>query len=360
MKIKKLKSLVLLTLTTIIVGTTLTGCGGSSSSSSSSDYSSGTVNIFNWSEYIPDSTIKAFETKYHIKVNYTTYSSNEEMLAKIQASKGQYDLAVASDYMVDTMKKQNLLEEVDIKNVPNLKNIGSKFKNLSFDPSNKYSVPYTWGDAVIVVNTKKFQGDITSYSDIWDSKYKNSMIVLDDERALIGISLKKLGYSMNETDPNKLAQAKAELIKLKSNITAFDSDSPKTKLINGDATIGYVWSAEAYLAEQQNKDLKTYVPKEGVYLWQDNFVIPQDAKNKKNAELFINYILDPKVDADIAKAFPYSSPNEAAYNYIDKALLNNPTAYPTNDVVNNGEHLKDVGNALKTFDQIWTEFKQSN
>lgn len=359
MKIKKLKSLVLLALATIAIGTTLTGCS-SSASASSSNYSNGTVNIFNWSEYIPDATIKAFEDKYHIKVNYTTYSSNEEMLAKIQASTGQYDLAVASDYMVDTMKKLNLLEPVHMNNVSNIKNIGSKFKNLAFDPGNKYSVPYTWGDAVIVVNTKKFKGNITSYSDLWNSKYKDSMVVLDDERALIGIALKKLGYSMNETDPAKLAQAKAELIKLKPNITAFDSDSPKTKLINGDATIGYVWSAEAYLAEKQNKDLKTFVPKEGVYLWQDNFVIPSGAKNKKNSELFMNYILDAKVDTAVATAFPYSSPNEAAYKFIDKNLLNNTTAYPTNKVINNGEHLKDVGNALTTFDQIWTEFKQAN
>jgi len=360
LKIKNIKSLVLLTLTTIIAGTTLTGCGGGSTSASSGSYSNGTVNIFNWSEYIPDTTIKAFETKYHIKVNYTTYASNEEMLAKVQASKGQYDLAVASDYMVDSMKKQNLLETVDMANVSNFKNIGSKFKNLAFDLGNKYSVPYTWGDAVIVVNTKKFKGDITSYSDLWNSKFKSSMVVLDDERALIGIALKKLGYSMNETDPTKLAQAQAELIKLKPNITAFDSDSPKTKLINGDASVGYVWSAEAYLAEKQNKDLKTFVPKEGVYLWQDNFVIPNGAKNKKNAELFINYILDANVDAAIAKSFPYSSPNEAAYNYIDKSILNNTTAYPTNGVIKNGEHLKDVGNSLKIFDQVWTEFKQSN
>ena len=348
-----------MTLSTIIIGISLTGCGGNSASAS--EYANGTVNIFNWSEYIPDSTIKAFEEKYHIKVNYTTYSSNEEMLAKIQASKGEYDLAVASDYMVDTMKKQNLLETIDMNSIPNFKNIGATFKNLSFDPGNKYSVPYTFGDAVIVVNMKKFpNANITSYADLWDSQYKNSIVALDDERALIGIALKKLGYDMNETDPTKLEQAKEELIKLKPNITAFDSDSPKTKLINGDATVGYVWSAEAYLAEQQNHDLKTFIPKEGVYLWQDNFIIPQGAKNKKNAQLFINYILDPKVDAEIAKAFPYSSPNLEAQKLIAPSILNNPTAYPTADVVANGEHLKDPGEALKTYDQIWTEFKQTN
>ena len=361
MKFKKVKTLALLALSTLIAGTTLTGCGGSSSSSGSSDYSNGTVNVFNWSEYIPDSTIKAFESKYHIKVNYTTYSSNEEMLAKIQASKGQYDIAVASDYMVDTMKKQNLLDTLDMSNIPNFKNIGDKFKNLNFDPGNKYTVPYMWGDAVIVVNTKKFpNANITSYSDLWDSKYKGSIVALDDERALIGITLKKLGYSMNETDPSKLAQAKEEIKKLKANITAFDSDSPKTKLINGDATVGYVWGAEAYLAEKQNKDLKTFFPKEGMYLWQDNFLIPKGAKNKANAEKFINYILDAKVSADISKVFPYANPNVTAQKYLDKDVLSNTTVYPSDEDMSKGEHLKDVGDTLKTYDNIWTEFKQGN
>ena len=244
-----------------------------------------------------------------------------------------------------------------MKNVPNFKNIGDQFKKLSFDPNNDYSVPYTWGDAVIVVNTKKIPGDVTSYSDLWDSKFKNSMVVLDDERALIGVALKKLGYSLNETDTAKLDQAKKELIKLKPNIKTFDSDSPKTSLINGEATAGYVWGAEVALAEKENKDLKTFFPKEGMYLWQDNFVIPKGAPHKKNAELFINFILDENVSAGISKVFPYASPNVAAQKLIDKETINNTTVYPTEVDVKLGEHLKDLGDTTKVYDQIWTEFK---
>lgn len=358
-----LKKVLSLGISVFLLGSILTGCGTSSAklkdgSSEVVDQKEGDVlNVFNWSEYLPDSVIKEFEDKYKIKVNYTTYSSNEEMLAKISAGGSQFDIAVASDYMVDAMRKQNLMEEIKMDNIPNFKNIGDQFKKLSFDPENKYTVPYMWGTAVIAVNTKKISGDITSYNDLWDSKFKNSIVALDDERALIGIALKKLGYSMNETDPEKLEQAKKELLKFKDNIKAFDSDSPKTALINGEAAAGYVWGAEAALAEKDNKDIKTFFPKEGMYIWQDNFIIPKGAPNKKNAELFINFILDPKVSAEISKEFPYANPNVEAHQYIDKETLQDTTVYPTEEQLKNGEHLKDLGDTITLYDKIWTEVK---
>jgi spermidine/putrescine transport system permease protein len=214
-----------------------------------------------------------------------------------------------------------------------------------------------WGDAVIAVNTKKISGDITSYSDLWDSKFKNSLVVLDDERALIGVALKKLGYSINETDPAKLEQARQELLKLKANIKSFNSDSPKTELLNGQAAAGFMWGAEAALAQKEKKDIKVFFPKEGMYIWQDNFVIPKGALHKKNAELFINFILDPQVSAEISKEFPYANPNIAAHQYIDKSTLTNTTVYPTEDALKIGERLKDLGDATKLYDKIWVELK---
>lgn len=359
----RFKKLLHLGLSLLIIGGALTGCKSlplsttNSKDASASSNADNVLNVFNWSEYLPESVIKEFEDKYKIKVNYMTYSSNEEMLARIMAGDDIFDIAVASDYMVDVMRKQKLMEEIDMNNVPNFKILGDQFKNLSFDPGNKYSVPYMWGTAVIAVNTKKVQGNITSYSDLWDSKFKNSLVVLDDQRALMGIALKKLGYSINETDSVKLEQAKQELLKLKANIKTFDSDSPKTELINENVTAGYLWGAEAALAEKENKDIKTFFPKEGMYLWQDNFVIPKGAAHKKNAELFINFILDPKVSAEISKEFPYANPNIAAHQYIDKSILNNTSVYPTDNEMKIGERIKDLGDTTKLYDKIWTEFK---
>lgn len=316
------------------------------------------LNVFNWSEYLPQSVIDKFEETYNIKVNYSTFSSNEEMLAKLMAGGSNYDLVVASDYMVQVLVKQNLIQPIDKSQLTNFKNIGDEFKNLDFDKGNVYSVPYMWGDAVICYDQTKIKGNITSYADLWKSEYKNSIVVLDDQRAVIGMTLKKMGYSINETNPMILEKAKLELAKLQPNIKAYDSDSPKTMLINGEAKIGFVWGAEASLAKRENKNLKVVIPKEGLFLQQDNFVIHKDSKNVKAAELFMNFIMEPEISAEISKAFPYANPNTAAYPLIDKSIIEDIGIYPPTDDVKKGEHLKDLGDKDKLYDKIWSEVKK--
>lgn len=316
------------------------------------------LNVFNWSEYLPQSVIDKFEETYNVKVNYSTFSSNEEMLAKLMAGGSSYDLVVASDYMVDILVKQNLIQPIDKDNIPNFSNIGSSFINLEFDRGNVYSVPYMWGDACIVYDASKIKENIKGFSDLWNPSFKNSIVVLDDERAIIGMALQKNGYSINDTDLKHLEQAKNDLIKLQPNIKAYDSDSPKTLLINGEAKIGYVWGAEAYLAKKENKNLKAVIPKEGLFLQQDNFTIPKGAKQKKLAETFINFIYSPEISLEISKAFPYANPNIEAQKLMDKAILNDISVYPPEEAVKKGEHLKDIGNEIKHFDKIWSEIKQ--
>jgi spermidine/putrescine transport system permease protein len=359
----KFKRVLVLGLSMLILGSTLSGCKNlnyvetSSRIGSEGNNTENVLNVFNWSEYLPETVIKEFEAKYNIKVNYMTYSSNEEMLARIMAGDDIFDISVASDYMVDVMRKQKLMEEIDIGNVPNIKNIGEQFKNLYFDPGNKYSVPYMWGTAVIAVNTRNVPGEIDSYSDLWDSKFKGSLVVLDDQRALIGVSLKKLGYSLNETNPARLQEAEAEVLKLKANIKSFNSDSPSDELIKGNVTAGYMWGAEAALAAKENKDIKVFFAKEGMYLWQDNFVIPKGAVHKKNAELFINYLLDPVVSAKITEEFPYANPNIAAHEYIDSSILVDTAVYPTESQMKITERLQDLGDTTKLYDKIWAKVK---
>lgn len=335
----------------LMLSVSFTGCG------KKSDYI-GEVNVYNWSEYLPQSVIDKFEQETKIKVNYETYDSNEQMLAKVSTGNSGYDIAVGSDYMVDVMIKQNLLQQFDLSNVPNFTNIGEEYKKPQYDPENKYSIAYMVGSAIIAVNKDKVKKDIKSYADLWDPEFKNSLVVLDDERAIIGLALKKLGYSFNETDPNKLEQAKEELIKLKPNIKAFDSNSPKKLLISGEATIGYVWNAEVALAKKDNAAIEAVYPKEGAYLWQDNFVLPKGGKHKKEAEQFINYLLDAKISKMISDEFPYTNPNVEARKLMEKSVTDNTIVYPTSDLIKNGEHLRDLGDATPLFDKIWTEFKQ--
>lgn len=317
------------------------------------------LNVFNWSEYLPQSVIDKFEQTYNIKVNYSTFSSNEEMLAKIMAGGSQYDLTVASDYMVEIMKKQNLLEELNKENLWNLKNMGNEFMDQSYDKGNKYSIPYMWTAGIIAVDSTKVpEGTITSYADLWKPELKGAITLLDDERIIIGMALKKLGYSMNEVDKNALYQAKEELKKLQANVKAYDSDSPKTMLINGEAKVIFAWGAEGSLAKREKNGVKMVIPKEGLFLQQDNFVIPKDAKNIRAAELFINFIMEPEISAEISKEFPYGNPNKAAYTYIGEEILKDEAIYPPETDIKNGEHLKDIGDSIKLYDDIWSEVKQ--
>lgn len=354
--LKNIKKIAALLFSVLLMAGVFAGCSKTESNNGNEE---AVLNVFNWSEYLPEDVIEKFEEKYNIKVNYTTYASNEEMLAKLMAGGSQFDIAVSTDYMVDVMRNQNLIQEINMDNIPNYKNIGDQFKGLAFDPENKYTVPYMWGNAVVAVNTKIVDTEIDSYADLWDSKFENSMVVLDDQRAIIGIALKKLGYSLNETDPAKLEEAKNELIKLKNNIKIFDSDSPKTSLINGEASVGYVWGAEAVLAQKENPDIKVFFPEEGLYLWQDNFIIPNGAPHKTNAELFINFLLEPEISAEISESFPYANPNVEAHKLMDAETLDNKVIYPDTEIIKNGEYLKDLGETTRLFDEIWTVLKSN-
>ncbi|SHI67599.1 spermidine/putrescine transport system permease protein [Clostridium cavendishii DSM 21758] len=317
------------------------------------------LNVFNWSEYLPPEVIEKFEKTYNIKVNYSTFSSNEEMLAKLMAGGGDYDIAVASDFMVEILKKQELIQEINKNDISNMSNLSEDFLNLPFDKGNNYSIPYMWLAGIIGYDKTKVKlGEITGYADLWKSDFKNSITLLDDERVIIGITLKKLGYSINETDPIALEKAREELKKLQTNVKSYDSDSPKTSLINGESKIIFAWGAEASLAKRENKNIEYVIPKEGLFLQQDNFVIPKGAKNTKAAEKFIDFILQPEISAEISKKFPYGNPNKEAYKYIDKKIMEDKAVYPDNIYLKRGEYLKDIGDKVKDFDEIWSKVKQ--
>jgi spermidine/putrescine transport system permease protein len=170
--------------------------------------------------------------------------------------------------------------------------------------------------------------------------------------------LKKLGYSINETSPAALEAAKKELAALQPNIKAYDSDSPKTLLVNGEAKAAFIWGAEISLAKRDNKDIMAVIPAEGLFLQQDNFVVPRQSQNKKAAEEFINFILEPEISAEISREFPYANPNKAAYPYIDQDILNDIAVYPPLDALKKGEYLKDIGQSAQEFDKIWSEIKK--
>jgi spermidine/putrescine transport system substrate-binding protein len=322
------------------------------------------LNLYAWSEYVPQDLLDAFSQKYGVKVNYDTYASNEELLAKLQAGASGYDVIIPSDYMVTVMGEQGMLEPLDLSKIPNFANIDDQFKNPPFDPGNKYSVPWQWGTVGIAVNTDKVTKPITKFADLWDPAFKNNLVVLDDEREIIGMALVLLGYDKNSTDPAQLEAAKQKLLELAPNIKLYDSDSPKTALLSGEVVAGVVWNGEAALAHQENPAMDYVLPEEGCGLWYDNLAIPKNPPHKDAAEAFINWTLRPEMSILITRDFPYSNPNKAALDLLAKenpdayqAYMDFPATNPPAAAIKKCHLITDVGDAMPLWDKTWTEIK---
>jgi spermidine/putrescine-binding protein len=322
------------------------------------------LNLYGWSEYVPQELLDAFAQEYNLKVNYDTYASNEELLAKLQAGANNYDVIIPSDYTIGIMIAQGMLEPIDVTQIPNFANVDDQFKNPPYDPGNKYSVPYQWGSVGIAVNTDKVTKPISKFADLWDPAFKGQLVVLDDEREIIGMTLEVLGYDKNSTDPAQLEAAKQKLIELTPNIKLYDSDSPKTALLSGEAVAGIVWNGEAALAHQENDKIAYVLPEEGMGLWVDNLAIPKGAPHKDAATAFLNFVLRPDMSILITLAFPYSSVNKAGLELFKtsdptayQAYMDYPATNPPPEAVKNGKLVKDVGEATTLWDKIWTEVK---
>ncbi|NOU53441.1 spermidine/putrescine ABC transporter substrate-binding protein [Brevibacillus borstelensis] len=343
----------------LTIALTAAGCSSTPSSQGGENGLDKELNVFNWSEYLPDSVIKKFEERYGVKVNYSTFSSNEEMLAKVSAGGGIYDLTVASDYFIQPMANQGLIEPLDLNNIPNFKNLEPDLVNKEHDPGNKYSVPYMGNTVSLAYNPDNIKTSITSFADLWKPELKSQIVMVDDQRFILGMVLKTLGYSGNDTDPAHLEEAKQKMLQLMPNIKAFDSDSPKTLMINGEVNVALVWGPEIALAQREKPQITTVLPKEGLMITFDNFVIPAGAKHKKTAEAFINFLLEPEISAEIAKDFPYINPNTEARKLIDKETLENIAIYPPPEEMKRVESLKNIGDSVKLYDRIWSEVKSS-
>lgn len=316
------------------------------------------LNVLNWSSYIPDEVVRDFEKETGIIVNYGTYSSNEELLAKISSAKeGTYDLIFPSDYMVELMIKRNLLEKMDTNYLSNVNNLKSEYLNLSFDLNNEYSLPFLGTTIVIAVNRDNVSEPISSFNDLLNEKYKNNIVLLDDQRIVIGMANQALGYNMNDVSDVHLENAKNWLFKLKNNVKAFDSDSPKTFLITKEVDIGVMWNAEAALALQNNSNIEIIYPTEKGVLSLDNYAIVKGAKHKENAYKFIDYLLRPEVMKKIIEEYPYINVNSETEKILDNEYLNNPAANIPEDVIMKAEMVENIGSNISKYDRLWAEIK---
>lgn len=306
------------------------------------------LNVLNWTSYIPDDVISDFEKESGIKVNYSTYSSNEELLAKISsAAPGTYDVIFPSDYMVELMIYRDMLEPLDSSRLSNLENINKKFLNQPYDSKNEFSLPFLLATSVLAYDSTKVER-ISSYRDLLDKNLKNNIILLDDQRIVIGAFLNAEGYSANDTDDAHLEKAYDFYQELKPNIKAFDSDSPKTFFITGEVDVGLVWNAEAILAQGENKNIKISYPAEGFTLSMDNYTIVKGAKNPDGAYEFINYLLRDDICARIVEEYPYISTNKNIESLPEPEL---------DEILSRGTYIENVGTDIKKFDKLWARIK---
>lgn len=312
------------------------------------------INLFGWSEYVPQAVLDQFEKESGIKVNYETYASNEEMLSKLLGGAAQYDLVQPTDYVVEALIKAGKLEVIDFSRIPNMKNVGAEFLRQPHDPEQKYSVPYMAGTVGIVVNTEKVKQPITGLKDVFSGTCAGRIVTLNDNRELLTWALRTLGRDINTITPEAIEAARPVLAQWLPQIKVYDSDSPKTSLLGGEVDIGVVWSGEAALLYQENKKFAYILPQEGAHLWIDSLVIPKGAPHKADAEAFINFILRPEISVLISAAFPYTNPNLAARKLLSPEQLGNPASYPAPCKL---EAFKDIGKAASIVDKLITDLK---
>jgi spermidine/putrescine transport system substrate-binding protein len=338
------------------------GCTGSRPDATAPQTNSGQANelsVYNWSSYIDPDAIAQFEKQFGVQVKYDTYESNEDLYAKLKPGNPGYDIVFPSDYMVTTMGKENLLEELNPQNIPNIKNIDETFLNPPFDPGNKYSLPYQWGTMGIGYNIKKTGGEIDGWGAMFNPKFKGRVGLLDDMRNTMAAVLIYQGYDPNTTNPDEINKARDFLIEHKDEITAFAPDTGQLLLAQGEVDLTLEWSGDIFQVMEENPDLRYVIPKEGTTVWTDNMAIAKGAPHKELAEKFINFILDPEVGAKISNFIRYATPNKAARDkgLIKQEDLKNPSIYPTPDIFTRLKYIKDIGEATALYDEAWTEAK---
>lgn len=346
---KNIKKIIALALTSVISVGLLAGCGSKSSAE--------VLNIYNVGDYIDEDLIPKFEKETGIKVVYEKYDTNEIMYQKIKSGGSKYDLVFPSDYMIEKMIKEDLLQKIDYSNIPNYKNIDEKFKNASYDPKDEYSVPYFWGTFGIMYNKTMVSDPIESWDILWNEKYKQQILMLDSVRDTMGIALMKLGYSQNSINEAELQKAKEELIKQRPLVLAYGNDDIKDRLLGGEAAMGIVYSGDAITLMEEDKNLAYAIPKTGTNKWIDAMCISYNAENKKEAEKFINFMLDAQNAKQNIDYINYSTPNKAAFELLDEEVKNNPVAYPSDDIVKKSEFFIDLGDKIKLYDDLWLEIK---
>lgn len=323
-----------------------------------------TLNVYNWGLYISDGSddsvnvLSAFEDLTGIKVNYTTFDSNESLYAKMKSGGASYDVIVPSEYMVGKMISEGMLAPLNFDNIPNFADIGEEYRGWDFDPDNTYSVPYTWGTTGIIYNTTMVDEAPTSWADLWDVQYTNDVLMFNNSRDAYAIAAKKIGYSMNPKSVDEVSTVMNELKTQKNVVQAYVMDEIFDKMEGGEAAMAPYYAGDAITMIDENPDLAFVHPEEGVNFFVDSMCIPANAKNKEAGEMFINYMCETSVGLANCDFIGYSTPLTEVWNELDDDLKYSEIAYPGEDVMKKAEVFNTLPDDINAaMDAQWSEMK---
>ena len=348
-----MKKLLALLISILIISTLFVGCSKKTSEE---------INFFNYGENIDEETVKEFEKQYGIKVNIETFDDMENMYQKVKNEGVKYDVILVSDALMPRMIKENLIQELNKDNIPNISQMDEEYLNLEIDPGNKYSVPYMFGTVGLIYNKDVVKENVDSWDILWNEKYKDKVFMFDTYRDTIGVALKKLGYSLNSTDPKQIEEAKELLIKQRKTVDPiYGVDNGTTMIPAGESDINMIWSGEGLNLQEENPNLVYIVPKEGANFWIDSLCIPSNAKNIEGAEKFINFVSDKESALRIADEIGYTTPNKEARLEQPESVRNNPNAYMPKEIMDRCEIYVDFPKNIKRmYDDAWLDIKSSN
>ena len=319
--------------------------------------------LYNWPDYMPQTVLDAFEKEYGTKVMVHTYESQDDAFKNITNHAVTYDVAVIEYDLLPSLIGRNLLAKIDFQNIPNFENISADFRDLAYDPGNQHSVPYNWGTSGLLVRSDLIQVPVTKWADLWDPRYAGKIGIHNEPTEIISIALRSLGYPLNSEDPAQLEAASRHLLQLKKSIVFVpaDLDGYLNELYSGQIVIPQGWNGDALAARKENPAIKYILPEEGTMLWGGNFVISSSSPNRYTAEIFINFLLRPEISAQIVEAYNYPTANEAARQFIDPTILNDPVVYPPRDYLTANSFYTPLSEkGQKLYDNIWERFMQGN
>ncbi|MGL4108752.1 ABC transporter substrate-binding protein [Clostridium sp. LP20] len=336
---KNTRKILSLLLSVLLIGTLMVACGTKDPSK--------VVNFLNYGENIDDETLKEFEKEYGIKVNVDTFDDMETMYQKVKSGGVKYDVILVSDALMPRMINENLVKELNKDNIENINQMDKDYLDLEIDPGNKFSVPYMFGTVGIVYNKDVVKEPVDSWDVLWDEQYKNKIFMFNTYRDIMGAALKKLGYSLNTTNPKEIEEAKELLVKQKPLVTAYGSDSGTTMIPSGETDVNMIWSGEGLNLQDENPNLVYVVPNEGANFWIDSLAIPHNAVNLEGAEKFINFVSGKESALRIADEIGYTTPNAEARKEQPENVRNNPNAYMPKEMMDRCEFYRDLDTEVK-------------